>query len=509
MNNDLISIVLPTFNGQKFISEAIDSILKQTYKNWELIIIDDGSTDSTKTIIGEYLKKDSRILYYKNETNSGQAYSLNRGFSLSKGDYLTWVSDDNILIENCLEMLINFLLKNNDCDLCYGNSFIFYTDKSLNHTMFNNFVNYTKEYGKLANLVYCTVGAAFLYRRELYEKTGDYTLDKDSKLIIAYDYWLRINKSHKILPLDTNDIILHYRIHDDQLTSRHFSELLYQTIIAMIKYLPDYKLNSYNIEFILDRIFILCSVIIDRYKQNIDTSVYEKFKYYVHYTMFDILKKQITLESKEAKYYYLAKFGAKLINLFADENMEKDLYDLLSISKFSCLQIGDNDLIGNKFNGHNLHIYLRELGIDAKHIVNIKESNDEYTYVYNINENNFTESLIKNSLFLYSDILHFHLIHNTRFDIKYLPIITRLKPSVITLHDPWILGGHCIHHFDCEKWKAHCYDCEYLDVPFAINNDTSALEFELKKEAIQKSNIAAIVASKWLENQIIQSQIWK
>ena len=87
--------------------------------------------------------------------------------------------------------------------------------------------------------------------------------------------------------------------------------------------------------------------------------------------------------------------------------------------------------------------------------------------------------------------------------------MSKLKPIIWTLHDPWALGGHCVHHFDCEKWKAHCYDCEYLDVPFAINNDTSALEFELKKEAIQKSNIVAIVASKWLENQIIQSPIWK
>jgi glycosyltransferase involved in cell wall biosynthesis len=77
------------------------------------------------------------------------------------------------------------------------------------------------------------------------------------------------------------------------------------------------------------------------------------------------------------------------------------------------------------------------------------------------------------------------------------------------LHDPWALSGHCVHHFDCEKWKTHCGDCPHLDKPFAINHDYTALEFEIKKQAIQNSQISAIVASKWMEDKVRQSPIWK
>ena len=181
----------------------------------------------------------------------------------------------------------------------------------------------------------------------------------------------------------------------------------------------------------------------------------------------------------------------------------------LGIIKFSCLQIGDNDLAGNKFNGHDLHIYLRENKIEANHIVNYKASLDPYTYVYNHNTDNFTETLIKNPLFLNADIIHLHLIHNTKFDIKYLPIITRLKPVVITLHDAYFLGAHCVHHFNCKKWKNHCYDCEYLDKPFAIESDDTAFQFEIRKKVIQNSNLSVIVASKWMENKVKESPIWK
>lgn len=173
------------------------------------------------------------------------------------------------------------------------------------------------------------------------------------------------------------------------------------------------------------------------------------------------------------------------------------------------IYIGDNDLIGNKFNGHDLHTYLREKDIDANHLVINKESNDKTTFLYNSNVENFTDGIIKNKLFVESDIIHIHLIHNTPFDLKYFPLITKLKPTIITLHDPFFLGGHCIHHFTCDKWKTHCYDCEYLDKPFAIENDDTALRFEIKKQAIQNSDITAIVASKWMEDKVKQSPIWK
>ena len=82
---DLISVVLPVYNGEKYLRESIDSVIAQTYQNWELLIVDDCSTDSTALIAKEYAEKDSRIHYYLNEKNLRLPRNLNRGFSLAKG----------------------------------------------------------------------------------------------------------------------------------------------------------------------------------------------------------------------------------------------------------------------------------------------------------------------------------------------------------------------------------------------------------------------------------------
>lgn len=105
----LVSIVLPTYNGEKFIRESIESVINQTYKNWELIIVNDCSTDGTLQIIEEYAQKDNRIKYITNEVNSRTAQSLNNGFKLAKGEYYTWTSDDNMYKPNAVEKMVKFL----------------------------------------------------------------------------------------------------------------------------------------------------------------------------------------------------------------------------------------------------------------------------------------------------------------------------------------------------------------------------------------------------------------
>lgn len=172
------------------------------------------------------------------------------------------------------------------------------------------------------------------------------------------------------------------------------------------------------------------------------------------------------------------------------------------------LQIGDNDLLGNKFNGHDLHLYLREKNLNANHLVVKKKSKDFNTFHFNEAEN-FSSNILKSDLFSNSDIVHLHLIHNTSFEITHLPIFSALKPTVITLHDPFFTTGHCIHSFDCEKWKQNCKDCPKLDLPIELDNDISALNFKIKKDSIQNSQISAIVASDYMENLVKQSPIWK
>ena len=173
------------------------------------------------------------------------------------------------------------------------------------------------------------------------------------------------------------------------------------------------------------------------------------------------------------------------------------------------LLFGDNDIHGGRFNGHDLLPHLRAKGRNADYLVLDKASRDERTFVIPAKPTNtFTRRFLHNRLFNDADLVHLHLIHNTPFEIQFLPVISSLRPVVWTLHDPYWLGGHCVHHADCMKWQTHCHDCARLDAPFAISHDTTAIEFEIKKRAIQQSQVHAIVASKWMERKAKQSPIW-
>ena len=99
MKNDscpLVSIGLPVFNGEKSLAQALDALLKQDYTNLEIIISDNGSTDRTSEICGEYLKKDSRLKYHRSEENLGAIWNFNRVFELSSGKYFMWAAHDDL-----------------------------------------------------------------------------------------------------------------------------------------------------------------------------------------------------------------------------------------------------------------------------------------------------------------------------------------------------------------------------------------------------------------------------
>lgn len=110
MSEHLVSIVTPVYNAEKFISETIDSIQKQTYKDWELILVDDCSSDSSYDIISEYMKNDKRIRYIKLEKNSGAAVSRNTGIKNAKGRFIAFVDSDDIWLPKKLEKQIKYML---------------------------------------------------------------------------------------------------------------------------------------------------------------------------------------------------------------------------------------------------------------------------------------------------------------------------------------------------------------------------------------------------------------
>lgn len=207
--NDLISIVLPVYNGAKFLRESIDSVLAQTYTNWELLIVDDCSGDETPDIAQEYAQKDGRIHYYRNEENLRLPRNLNKGFSLSKGSYLTWTSDDNRYRPEALERMYLAFQKDPGVHLVYASYYVIDENDNLIET-------YIAKKRSIKRLVgFNTVGACFLYTRQVYETVGDY--DHDLILVEDFDYWQRIAMRFKTATIE--EVLYDYRRHSGALTS--------------------------------------------------------------------------------------------------------------------------------------------------------------------------------------------------------------------------------------------------------------------------------------------------
>jgi len=208
MPKPLVSIVLPTYNGSKFLEEAIRSCLSQSYSHFELVIVDDASTDGTPEIIAGYESLDGRIRSVRHASNLGLPTALNSGFAMTCGDLLTWTSDDNLYRPNALSVLVNFMKTNPQVDIVYtGYSFIDEEGRVVGrHSVLPS-----------EELPYHnSVGACFLHRRRVYEKLGGY--DIDASLVEDYDFWLRAFGSFTFCALPED--LYFYRIHTGSLSYR-------------------------------------------------------------------------------------------------------------------------------------------------------------------------------------------------------------------------------------------------------------------------------------------------
>ena len=109
----LVSIIMPLYNSEKFLSSSIESVVKQTYKNWELIIVDDRSTDNSLQKAIEYMKKDNRIKIIKLQENSGPAIARNTGIEAANGKFIAFLDSDDMWLPDKLELQLNFMRKTN------------------------------------------------------------------------------------------------------------------------------------------------------------------------------------------------------------------------------------------------------------------------------------------------------------------------------------------------------------------------------------------------------------
>lgn len=218
MDHPAISIVLPTYNGSRYIRQSIESCLAQTFTDFELIIVNDCSSDNTLSIIQEYATKDSRISIINNELNKKLPLSLNAGFEKALGRYFTWTSDDNYYAPEALNNLFEILQTNTSFDLVY-------TDYSIIDE--NNFVTGIRTFGDVNKSFnqWLGAGGCFLYKKEIHTANNGY--NPAAFLIEDYDFFVRAFIKFNFYYLPTPKLYF-YREHKTSLTatqSEHINEI--------------------------------------------------------------------------------------------------------------------------------------------------------------------------------------------------------------------------------------------------------------------------------------------
>lgn len=204
-----VSIILPTYNGERYLAQSIESCLAQTFLHWELILVDDCSTDRTPEIIRHYQDRDTRIRAIRNERNLKLPLSLNAGSEQAVGKYLTWTSDDNCYAPGAIQTLLETL----ESDASIG---LVYTDYTLIDESGNQVGH--KQFGDIreSRVKWKGCGACFLYRAEIHHQLKGY--DPSAFLIEDYDFFLRASLITSFLYLPRTDLYF-YRDHPGSLTS--------------------------------------------------------------------------------------------------------------------------------------------------------------------------------------------------------------------------------------------------------------------------------------------------
>lgn len=215
-----VSIVLPTYNQVAYLQSSIESVLKQTYFHFELIIVNDGSTDGTREYLDGLNEPRIKVIHQDNSRLPG---ALNTGFREARGEYLTWVSSDNFCPPYFLEALVGALDTEPRAGLAYGDFFLVDDSGNLLKRVA------VPDYGYRSLLIRNDGNAAFLYRRECMEKIGLY--DTELEGAEDWDYWIRIAEHFDFIHVP--DTLYYYRLHNDSMQNtmkRNVDEAAHKTL---------------------------------------------------------------------------------------------------------------------------------------------------------------------------------------------------------------------------------------------------------------------------------------
>lgn len=303
----LISIIIPTYNRAHLIGETLDSILVQTYPNWECIVVDDGSTDTTADVMREYIKKDNRFQYHQRPINKikGPNSCRNYGFEMSNGEYIKWFDSDDVMLPYLLEKQVLSFAKNVEMSVCKLSYFDFERRVPIKENIISS-KNLIEDY-LIGNVTFYISGP--LWKRIFLEKQNQ-LFDESLTNLDDWDFNLRMLYQKPSITYN-NEVLILYRVHADSL-SQEINKLAFTEIQsefeARRKHLKLLKINK------LASSSILQNYIKGRYKF--------------------ILREAMILKDKK-KYYYLKMLVILQLKRFDFRGFFKTIYGFTVFSLFN------------------------------------------------------------------------------------------------------------------------------------------------------------------------------
>lgn len=240
VSSPLVSVIIPAYNHEKYIEEALQSVINQTYKNIQLIVINDGSTDETGAVIANFIKKYNNIsIEYLSKKNEGICRTLNKGLELAKGKYIALLASDDLYAPEKIEKQVHLMEENANIGLVFSDHYFIRFNEITNikctdykRNIRECFINNIQNVNMYSRLLTENIIPALtvLIRKECLDKVGGFDNDLKTE---DYDMWLRLSKEFPIAFID--EPLAYYRIHDLNVSNKAVSIYTFKLVRAILK----------------------------------------------------------------------------------------------------------------------------------------------------------------------------------------------------------------------------------------------------------------------------------
>jgi len=248
---------MPAYNSSKYIIESIESVLQQTFSEWELLIVNDGSTDNTVEIVQRFVDLDQRIKLFS-KPNGGIASSRNYGFSCAKGDFIAYLDHDDLWTSDKLALQMEAFSLRNEVDVIFGNGIVFYsnaTQESYRYDTLTGYYPHKALYLKQVRANYIPI-LSVIVRRKVLENIGPWDEGEIYQGCDDYDYWFRMARANANF-LGLESPLFQYRKHDNNYSNNTRKMLTAEANVLIKNFDAGYLSRSEDLKFFKYRVHSL------------------------------------------------------------------------------------------------------------------------------------------------------------------------------------------------------------------------------------------------------------